>query len=102
MFFFGWEFSAPDLLHVLREAGRRSRDCGSLGTGHRTDKLALCRNLLDLPSVPTDCKNDDDNSPNTPSHEPRPCPCCGGRMIIIEIFDGPLSRPYHVRRLDGL
>jgi hypothetical protein len=23
-------------------------------------------------------------------------------MIIIEIFDGPLCRPYHVRKLDGL
>ncbi len=26
---------------------------------------------------------------------------CGGRMKIIETFDGPLSRPYRVRRLDA-
>ena len=39
---------------------------------------------------------------STSPFDPPPCPCCGGRMIIIERFDGPLSRPYHVRKLDGL
>src|SRR5215813_8447716 len=94
------EFMRRFLLHVLPSGFHRIRHYGLFANGHRTDKLALCRNLLDLPSVPTDCKNDDDNSPNTPSHEPRPCPCCGGRMIIIEIWAAlpPVSRP-QARRL---
>src|SRR5499427_7892744 len=37
-----------------------------------------------------------------PTTKPPPCPRCGGRMIVIETFDGPLSPPYHVRKLDGL
>src|SRR5262249_1238987 len=65
------EFMRRFLLHVLPSGFHRIRHYGLFANGHRTDKLALCRNLLDLPSVPTDCKNDDDNSPNTPSHEPR-------------------------------
>jgi hypothetical protein len=50
----------------------------------------------------SDRNNGDDNDPGTPEHEPPACSCCGGRMKIIETFDGALSRPYHVRRLDGL
>ena len=34
-------------------------------------------------------------------HEPPPCPCCGGRMRVTEFFDGPMSTPYHVRRIDS-
>src|SRR5205807_2519199 len=63
--------------------------------------LARCRSLLDVPSAPTD-RHDDDSGPSGSNHELPPCPCCGGRMITIEVFDGPLSRPSHVRRLDGL
>jgi len=58
--------------------------------------------LLDLPATPTDRYNDDDNGPTASNDESPPCPCCGGRMKIIEIFQGPLSRPYHARKLDGL
>ena len=25
--------------------------------------------------------------PDQPAVLPRPCPCCGGRMIIIEVFE---------------
>jgi hypothetical protein len=32
--------------------------------------------------------------------QPPRCPSCGGRMKIVD--DGPLSRPYHVRKLDAL
>ena len=97
------EFMRRFLLHVLPSGFHRIRHYGLFANGHRTDKLALCRNLLDaLSAAPTKRDDDDDNSRNAPSHEPPRCPCCGGRMIIIEIFDGPLSRPYHVRKLDGL
>ena len=75
---------------------------GLLANGHRVNKLALCRELLDVARAPIECSNHDDNNPGISSHESPPCPCCGGRMRIVEIFHGTLSRPYHVRNLDGL
>jgi hypothetical protein len=96
------EFIRRFLLHVLPNGFHRIRYYGLLANGHRADKLALCRSLLDVPSAPMDHSNDDDTDPCAPSHEPPQCPCCGGRMKIIETFNGSLSRPYHVRRLDAL
>src|ERR1700681_3717429 len=96
------EFIRRFLLHVLPNGFHRIRSYGFLANGHCADKLALWRSLLDVPSAPMDHNNDDDNDPSVPNHEPPPCPCCGGRMKIIETFNGPLSRPYHVRRLDAL
>ena len=96
------EFMRRFLLHVLPNGFHRIRHYGLFANGHRADKLALCRTLLDVPSAPMDRDNDDDNGPSVSDHEPPPCPCCGGRMKIIETFDGPLSRPYRVRRLDAL
>jgi hypothetical protein len=96
------EFMRRFLLHVLPNGFHRIRHYGLFANTHRADKLALCRSLLNVSSTPTDRHDDDDTGPSGSTHEPPPCPCCGGRMKIIEIFDGPLSRPYHVRRLDGL
>ena len=96
------EFIRRFLLHVLPSGFHRIRHYGLFANGHRTAKLELCRRLLNIPSAPTDRANSDDNGSTSSDHEPPPCPCCGGRMIVIERFDGPLSRPYHVRKLDGL
>ena len=96
------EFMRRFLLHVLPTGFHRIRHYGLFANGHRADKLTLCRRVLDVPSAPTHCDNDDDNVPAGSNHELPPCPCCAGRMIIIEVFDGPLSRPSPVRTLDGL
>jgi Putative transposase len=96
------EFMRRFLLHVLPTGFHRIRHYGLFANGHRADKLTLCRRVLDVPSAPTHRDNDDDNAPAGSNPELPPCPCCAGRMIIIEVFDGPLSRPSHVRRLDGL
>ena len=96
------EFMRRFLLHVLPNGFHRIRHYGLFANDHRADKLALCRSLLDLPTTPTDRYNDDDNGPTASNDESPPCPCCGGRMKIIEIFEGPFSRPYHARKLDGL
>ena len=96
------EFMRRFLLHVLPNGFHRIRHYGLFANGHRADKLALCQTLLDVPSAPMHRDNDDDNGPGVSDHGPPPCPCCGGRMKIIETFDGPLSRPYRVRRPDAL
>lgn len=96
------EFMRRFLLHVLPNGFHRIRHYGLLANGHRADKLALCRSLLAVASAAVDCSKIEGNNSGTTDYEPPPCPCCGGRMKVIETFDGSLCRPYHVRRLDGL
>jgi hypothetical protein len=96
------EFIRRFLLHVLPSGFHRIRHYGLFANGHRADKLALCRALLDVRPTPTDPKNQDDDDPGIANRELPPCPCCGGRMKVFESFNGPISRPYHVRRLDAL
>ncbi|MGD0027281.1 MAG: transposase [Xanthobacteraceae bacterium] len=90
------------LLHALPNGFHRIRHYGLLANGYRVDQLAHCRSLLAVPAAPVDCNGGDDNYPGATDHESPPCPCCGGRMAIIEIFNGTLCRPHHVRRLDAL
>jgi Putative transposase/Transposase zinc-binding domain len=96
------EFMRRFLLHVLPTGFHRIRHYGLFANGHRADKLELCRRALNVLSPRTAHANSDNTGPTCSGHEPPPCPCCGGRMIVIETFDGPLSSPYHVRKLDGL
>jgi hypothetical protein len=71
-----------------------------LANGHRAEKLALCRKLLEVPSTPTDRNSDNDKDLDLPDDERPPCPCCGGRMQIIESFKAVLARRFDVRRPD--
>ena len=92
------EFIRRFLLHTLPDGFHRIRHFGLFANGHRADKLVLCRKLLEVP--PTSAEYDADQH-GLLDNNPPPCPCCGGHMRIIETFDGPLSRPYHVRRFDS-
>jgi Putative transposase len=96
------EFIPRFLLHVLPGGFHRIRHYGLFANGHRAEKLALCRTLLHVHPTSTDRNNDDGIDPGAANHELPPCPCCGGRMKVLESFNGPLSNPYHVRRLDAL
>ncbi len=96
------EFMRRFLLHVLPNGFHRIRHYGLLANGHRADQLILCRSLLAVTSAAVDRNNDEDSKSGATDYEPPPCPCCGGRMTVIETFDGSLCRPYHVRKLDGL
>ena len=88
------EFIRRFLLHVLPDGFNRIRHYGLFANGHRANKLARCRRLLGAPQVglehPDDGKND--NEAATPIELP-PCPCCGGRMTLVESFEGSHSRP---------
>ena len=44
------EFMRRFLLHVLPDGFHRIRHYGLFANGHRAEKLALCRKLLDVPS----------------------------------------------------
>jgi hypothetical protein len=80
------EFIRRFLMHVLPRGLHRIRHYGFLANGSRTENVAKARALLNL--AKSDAIPDD---PATADHvEPpmlaRPCPCCGGRMLIIETF----------------
>ena len=96
------EFMRRFLLHVLPNGFHRIRHFGFLANGHRANKLALCRSVLAVPTVPAARRNDHADDSGNPKHEPPPCQCCGGRVRIVETFEGSLCRPYLGRKLDGL
>ncbi|MGH6724978.1 MAG: IS91 family transposase [Pseudolabrys sp.] len=89
------EFIRRFLIHVLPKGFHRIRHYGLLANGTRAANIANSRELLAVPSRP--------KQPETPKAAldeprvlPRPCPCCGGRMIIIETFTRgcePTHRP---------
>jgi hypothetical protein len=90
------EFIRRFLLHVLPHGFHRIRHYGLLARPSCADNIARARELLAV-TMPQDHNADagavDPNEPTTPSHL---CPCCGGRMITIEIFERgspPRHRP---------
>jgi hypothetical protein len=95
------EFLRRFLLHVLPSGFRRVRHYGLLANGHRAAKLVLCRSLLDA-SEQTISSGSKAGNPQPQLSFDRPtCPCCGGRMLIVEILSRTPSRTHHVRRLDA-
>jgi hypothetical protein len=77
------EFIRRFLQHTLPDGFHRIRHIGFLANRHRTEKLALCRDLLAAPSPP-------DEPPPRPWQDRLRrltgqaidiCPCCGGQML---------------------
>lgn len=75
------EFIRRFLLHVLPRGFHRIRHYGLLAGSARKAGLALARELLNVTAPP------DDDAPAEPYDFRPPCPCCGGRMIVIEVFE---------------
>jgi Putative transposase/Transposase zinc-binding domain len=88
------EFMRRFLSHVLPSGFHRIRHYGLFANGGRAENLARARELLAVQAQhdePDQAAERDD--PPVPAH---PCPCCGGRMIIIETFErggAPRYRP---------
>jgi len=86
------EFIRRFLMHVLPKRFHRIRHYGLFANGARADNIARARELLKMAaadSEPASANTDD----LLHSHR---CPCCGGRMIIIETFERgttPRTRP---------
>jgi hypothetical protein len=85
------EFIRRFLMHTLPDGFHRIRHYGLFANGHRADMLNLCRALLDTPSSSTAPNDSDDADPPDTTQDLHLCPCCGGRMKIIETFDGPYA-----------
>jgi Putative transposase len=82
------EFIRRFLLHVLPKGFHRIRHYGLLANGSRVENIAKARELLGvLPMAePYDTGTAERAEPDGSRILPRPCPCCGGRMIVIETF----------------
>ena len=97
------EFIRRFLLHVLPKGFHRIRHYGLFANGNRTENIARARELLAVappppkpePPKPEPVKPE----PVKPAADearvlPTPCPCCGGRMHVIETF-APGKLPRH-------
>jgi len=82
------EFIRRFLLHVLPKGFHRIRHYGFLAGGRRDEGIAQARQLLEAASITATGPEDEAAADDaTASALPTPCPCCGGRMIVIETFD---------------
>jgi hypothetical protein len=88
------EFIRRFLIHVLPSGFHRIRHYGLFASNSRAESIARARQLLDSPASQTRARNQD--AADEPPALAHPCPCCGGRMIIIETFArgcSPRTRP---------
>ena len=86
-----FEFIRRFLIHVLPKGLHRIRHYGLFAKGSCADNVARARELLAVATTegqPTAAALD----PGKPS-----CPCCGGRMIIIEVFARGTTPRYQPR-----
>ena len=80
------EFIRRFLLHMLPNGFHRIRHYGLLASAGRAANIARARELLAAPQPKAECSGTGADTEVPPNWRP-PCPCCGGRMIIIETFE---------------
>ena len=89
------EFIRRFLIHVLPKGFHRIRHYGLLASGTKAETIARARELIAAATPAQTAQNqqaaDSAAAIDKPAH---PCPCCGGRMIIIETFERG-STPRH-------
>jgi len=81
---------------VLPKGLHRIRHYGLFANGNRATNIAQAREFLTMPSRAKRAETSATAAADEHRVLPRPCRCCGGRMIIIETFAGghqPKRRP---------
>ena len=97
------EFIRRFLIHVLPHGFHRVRHYGLFASSKRVENIARARQLLAVPKPQNENAAADAAGSNEPQTFSHPCPCCGGRMIIIETFKrgcSPRTRPANLIRID--
>ena len=87
------EFIRRFLIHVLPSGFHRIRHYGLLASGSRIKNIARARELLAVPKPQNEAVDAPDGD--------NPCPCCGGRMIVVETFERGGSPRYWPIDLKG-
>jgi hypothetical protein len=81
------EFIRRFLIHVLPTGFHRIRHYGLFASAVRAQNVERARQLLATPNAtPEPSRAEGDNGAESLAAAHR-CPCCGGRMIVIETFD---------------
>jgi hypothetical protein len=81
------EFIRRFLIHVLPGGFHRIRHYGLFANGSRADNIARARELLSVRTFQTQSADANAANADEPPALAQPCPCCGGRMIVIERFE---------------
>jgi hypothetical protein len=90
------EFIRRFLMHVLPKGFHRIRHYGLFASSNRAANIARARELLGAAPRVVEPKEQKAAPPDEPRVLPCPCPRCGARMIVIEVFARgcePTSRP---------
>jgi hypothetical protein len=93
------EFIRRFLIHVLPKGQHRIRHYGLFANGNRAANIARIRELLAAPTPAPDTKAAD--TADGPRILALPCPCCGGRLVIVEAF-GPGGAAQHQTRPEAI
>jgi hypothetical protein len=81
------EFIRRFLLHVLPKGFHRIRHYGLLASPSCKANVARARQLIAAPMPETKPLTAHDTAePDAATDHRPPCPCCGGRMILVEVF----------------
>jgi len=94
------EFIRRFLIHALPSGFHRIRHYGLFASSKRVENIARVRELLNAPTPQNEAGDPDADEPPMLAH---PCPCCGGRMIVIETFERghtPRTHPAGPIRID--
>src|SRR5260370_15891186 len=82
------DFTRRFLSHVLPKGFHRIRHYGLFAKGSCADNIARARELLAV------AKPDGQPAASAVDHSKPTCPCCGGRMIVIEGFARGATPPH--------
>jgi hypothetical protein len=80
------EFIRRFLIHVLPKGFHRIRHYGLLANTNRAESIARARELLGAEPRVVEPEGKKAAALDEPRVLPCPCPRCGGRMIVIEVF----------------
>jgi hypothetical protein len=81
------EFIRRFLIHVLPDRFHRIRHYGLFANANRAANIALARRLLGAPDPAPTTEETGGAEGAQADQEWNTCPCCGGRMVIVEIFE---------------
>jgi hypothetical protein len=97
------EFIRRFLIHVLPQGFHRIRHYGLFAGSAKAECIATARKLLGMPVPSISAQANSTAEADDDTLDP-PCPCCGGRMRIIEVFKRgqtprhqPSPRPIAIR-----
>jgi hypothetical protein len=99
------EFIRRFLIHVLPKGFHRIRHYGLFANTGRAANIGKLRVLLQVPAPAIEATGRESHTPADEAPVLPPCPCCGGRMIVIEIIERETrsryqAPPFAVIRID--